>query len=117
MRHWSIALVLALAVGAAACRAPASSPAPAPQAAAPSGSAASAPSGAAPAAPPPRVSMQLGINAVSASIAPIWLAKDEGLLEKYGFDIELVTLQSSSQLAKVMASGEMPVAVSAAAGV
>jgi NitT/TauT family transport system substrate-binding protein len=61
--------------------------------------------------------MQLGINAVSASIAPIWLAKDEGILEKYGFDVELVTLQSSSQVAKVMASGEMPVAVSAAAGV
>lgn len=112
MRRSLIGLVLALAVGAAACRAPAATPAP--QAAAPSGS---APSGAAPAAPPPRVSLQLGINAVSASIAPIWLAKDEGYFEKYGFDVELVTLQSSSQVAKVMASGEMPVAVSAAAGV
>jgi hypothetical protein len=54
---------------------------------------------------------------VSASIAPIWLAKDLGIFEQYGFDVELITLQSSSQVAKVMASGEIPLAISAAAGV
>lgn len=121
MRVWSVAALLLLVVGLAGCRAPAAtpSPAPAPQASAPQGNTAPAVPGSAavPAAPPPRVSMRLGLNAVSASIAPIWLAKDEGIFEKYGFDVELITLQSSSQVAKVMASGEIPVAVSAAAGV
>ncbi|HZS01735.1 MAG TPA: ABC transporter substrate-binding protein [Chloroflexota bacterium] len=121
MRLWSVVLLAFLLAGQIACRPPAaatsSAPAP-PGAQSPSATTpAAAGSGSAPAAPPPRVSMRLGLNAVSASIAPIWLAKDEGIFEKYGFDVELITLQSSSQVAKVMASGEIPVAVSAAAGV
>jgi NitT/TauT family transport system substrate-binding protein len=120
MRLRSVISLLLLTAALAGCRAPAASPAaPAPQATAPqSGAAPGTPAGtAAPATPPPRVSIRLGLNAVSASIAPIWLAKDEGIFEKYGFDVELITLQSSSQVGKVMASGEIPVAVSAAAGV
>src|SRR4051794_11475934 len=119
MRIGSLAVLGSVLVSLTACQAPApSSGAAAPQAPAPSGAASSAPAGgAASSAPPPRVSMRLGLNAVSASIAPIWLARDEGIFERYGFDVELITLQSSSQVAKVMASGEIPVAVSAAAGV
>jgi NitT/TauT family transport system substrate-binding protein len=64
-----------------------------------------------------RTSMKIGLNAFSASLLPLWVAKDEGIFDKYGFDVEFVTLQSSSQVAKVMASGEIPIAVSAAAGV
>ena len=65
----------------------------------------------------PREPLRLGLNTVSASMAPLWLAKDAGIFEEYGFDVDLITLQSSSQVAKVMASGEVPVAISAAAGV
>src|SRR4051812_27558097 len=114
MRAWSLLALATLAVGLAACRAPEPQVAPA---GSPGNTGATAASGAAPAAPPPRTAMRLGLNALSASITPIWLAKDEGIFDKYGFEVELITLQSSSQVAKVMASGEMPVAVSAAAGV
>jgi NitT/TauT family transport system substrate-binding protein len=113
MRLRSLIALALFAIVLAGCRAST----PATPAAAPGSSGATASSGAAPAAPPPRTAMRLGLNALSASITPIWLAKDAGIFEKYGFDLELVTLQSSSQVAKVMASGEMPVAVSAAAGV
>ncbi|HLH26198.1 MAG TPA: ABC transporter substrate-binding protein [Chloroflexota bacterium] len=113
MRLRPIASLILLAASLAACQQPAvPAAAPGPPTAAPPGGAGSAPT-----APPPRTSLRLGLNAVSASIAPIWMAKDEGIFEKYGFDVELITLQSSSQVAKVMASGEIPVAVSAAAGV
>jgi ABC-type nitrate/sulfonate/bicarbonate transport system substrate-binding protein len=50
-------------------------------------------------------------------MAPLWVAKDAGIFDKYGFDVEFITLQSSSQVAKVMASGEISLALSAAAGV
>jgi NitT/TauT family transport system substrate-binding protein len=114
MRAWFLFAAAPLVIGLAACQ---PAPPPAAPAAPQSNTGAAAASGAAPAAPPQRTSMRLGLNALSASITPIWLAKDDGIFDKYGFDVELITLQSSSQVAKVMASGEMPVAVSAAAGV
>jgi ABC-type nitrate/sulfonate/bicarbonate transport system substrate-binding protein len=114
MQRWSLLAIALLAIGLTGCGPPATPTAPA---APPSSSGAARPAAGAPAAPPPRVAMRLGVNALSASITPIWLAKDEGIFEKHGFDVEIITLQSSSQVAKVMASGEIPVAVSAAAGV
>ncbi len=113
MRPWLPAALVVLAIGLAGCRPPAAAPpaAPASQGPAPQGGATAAPTA------PPRMHLRLGINAVSASIAPIWLAKDTGIFDRYGFDVELITLQSSSQVAKVMASGEIPVAISAAPGV
>lgn len=65
----------------------------------------------------PRMSLRLGLNTVSASMAPLWVAKEAGIFDEYGFDVEFITLQSSAQVAKVMASGEVPIAISAAAGV
>lgn len=107
-------LLLAACSTPAAQRTGSSDGAP-PAGAAPAG-AAQASSAAAPTSIP-RTSLRLGLNTVSASMAPLWLAKDAGIFDEYGFDVEFVTLQSSSQVAKVMASGEVPVAISAAAGV
>jgi ABC-type nitrate/sulfonate/bicarbonate transport system substrate-binding protein len=108
--------VLVLA-GLLACAAPAAPPAR-PAASAP------APAAAAIAANPtphpanaPRTSLTVGLNALSAGMLPLWTAKDAGLFDEYGFDVDFVVLQSSSQVSKVMASGEIPIAVSAAAGV
>ena len=56
----------------------------------------------------PRTSMKIGLNAFSASLLPLWVAKDAGIFDKYGFDVEFVTLQSSSQVAKVMAPARSP---------
>ncbi|HZU07621.1 MAG TPA: ABC transporter substrate-binding protein [Chloroflexota bacterium] len=107
MQRW--ALLITLLVGLAGCAAPAPARAP--------GQAGPAQPAAEPSAAVPRTALQLALNTVSASMAPLWVAKDTGIFDQYGFDVEFVTLQSSSQVAKVMASGEMPVAISAAAGV
>ena len=118
MRPWRlIPLVTALGL-VAACAAPSAAPSPQrPSAGGPASTPGPSTSGASVPASAPRTSLRLGLNTVSASMAPLWLAKDAGIFDEYGFDVELITLQSSSQVAKVMASGEVPVAVSAAAGV
>lgn len=115
MVSWRL-LSLVTALGLlAACATPA--PAPGPQRPAAPAASASTPEAALRPAAALRESLRLGLNTVSASMAPLWIAKDAGIFEEYGFAVELITLQSSSQVAKVMASGEVPVAISAAAGV
>ncbi len=129
MRYRALALPIILLFALAACASPSSTggasrqPAASEPASATAGGATTAPASAVSADPTPwpagapRTSLKVGLNAFSASLAPLWLAKDAGIFEKYGFDVEFVTLQSSSQVAKVMASGEIPIAISAAAGV
>jgi hypothetical protein len=34
----------------------------------------------------PRTSMKIGLNAFSASLVPLWVAKDAGIFDKYGFN-------------------------------
>jgi NitT/TauT family transport system substrate-binding protein len=68
-------------------------------------------------ATPERVAMRFGLNTNGPSVAPAWIAKDEGFFEKYGIDAELVVLQSSAQLAPALISGEVPLATTAATGI
>ncbi len=130
MRQRSLVVAVGMLIVVAGCAQPAGSSTPlqpAPVGVSPSvatGQAPIAPAGpAVPAAstgatqPMPRVALRVGLNAVSAGVAPLWLALDAGIFEQHGFEVEFITLQSSSQVAKVMASGEIPIAVSAAAGV
>ncbi|HZU05624.1 MAG TPA: ABC transporter substrate-binding protein [Chloroflexota bacterium] len=117
--RWQHVLAMVVLLSLVGCAAPA----------APSGSERGAGESRAPAAPAavadptpwpataPRTALRIALNAVSASMGPMWIAKDLGLFEQYGLDVELVTLQTSSQIAKVMAAGEIPIALSAAAGV
>src|SRR5215210_3591494 len=122
MPNWRLGMLALAALTVAACGSPGAAPSGVRGSASDGAGAAGAPGAPAtggeaarPAAP--LVSMRLGLNTVSASMAPLWVAKDAGIFEEYGFDVELLTLQSSSQVAKVMASGEVPIAISAAAGV
>ena len=122
MRYRALALLVISLLALAACGGSSGSGGAGRQ---PAGSAPAEGAAAAPVAADPtpwpagtsRTSLKVGLNALSASLAPLWLAKDAGIFDKYGFDVEFVTLQSSSQVAKVMASGEIPIAISAAAGV
>jgi NitT/TauT family transport system substrate-binding protein len=120
-----IALRPLLAVGAllatVACASGASTPtggAPA-QPAGGSAPAASAPTvGGAPAPTAARApdKLKIAYNAVTADQTPIWLAQDAGIHLKHGLDVELVSMQSSSQITPALIAGELAIAYSAGAG-
>src|SRR5438132_12598852 len=44
-------------------------------------------------APPPRVAMKAAYTATASSMAPMWLAKEQGLFADQGLDVELVLVQ------------------------
>ena len=67
--------------------------------------------------PPAPVAMRFGLNTTGPQAAPAWIAKDEGFFAKYGIDPELIGMQSSAQLAPALIAGELPIALSAAAGI
>jgi NitT/TauT family transport system substrate-binding protein len=76
----------------------------------PSGAAAPAGgSAAAPAAAPRR--LVLALSAVSAIVAPVWAALDEGLYRKYGLDVEIANLDGGSRAVAAIVSGDAPIGV------
>jgi ABC-type nitrate/sulfonate/bicarbonate transport system substrate-binding protein len=54
--------------------------------------------------------LTVGHGAVSATDTPYWVAFDQGIYTKYGFEVEDVTLTGGSQIAQALASGSVPVA-------
>jgi NitT/TauT family transport system substrate-binding protein len=118
-RVWVLGLIL-LTVACTSAERPA--PAQPPAAAKPSGASVStvAPagqagdSGAAQAAPtaiaPPR-KLTVALSAVSAVVAPLWVAVDEGLFRKYGLDVEVANLDGGSRAVAAIVSGDAPVGV------
>jgi len=119
MRTWWYVTLLALLVSATACSSSAPATAPA-GATAPTSGVASAPPAAAPgaSATPARApdKLRVAYNAVTADQTPIWLAQDAGIYLKHGLDVELVSMQTSSQIAPALMSGELGIAYSAGAG-
>ena len=59
------------------------------------------------AAPPPRVALKYGLNTTTISIANVWATKEQGIFDKYGLDVELVTLPADQIVAAII-SGEIP---------
>lgn len=59
------------------------------------------------AAPARKLSMSFA--AISGAVAPIWVAKDLGLFEKNGLDVDPVLIQSGPRSVSALLSGEMPV--------
>src|SRR5215211_7026009 len=92
--------------GAAPARPPDSSPA-APAAANASGSG----------APAALIPIRLGLNTPYATIAPVWVAKDEGLFAKQGLDVELVSIPGAERLVAAVLAGELDMTIIAATGV
>jgi NitT/TauT family transport system substrate-binding protein len=103
------------ATPAAAPAAPAK-PASAPAAAAPAAPAAPA---SAPAAQTPteRQALTVAYSALVASQSPSWIAKDAGLFDRYGLDVNLVYISSAQQNVAALLSGETDAAISGGTGI
>ena len=57
----------------------------------------------------PARKLRMSFAAISGAVAPIWIAKDLGLFEKNGLDVDPVLLQSGPRSVSALLSGEMPV--------
>lgn len=49
-------------------------------------------------------------SAIAGAQAPMWIAKEKGLYEKYGLDVDLQYIATSTTLTQAMISGEIPIA-------
>ena len=60
---------------------------------------------------PPRhaLKVRMSFAAISGAVAPIWLAKDLGLFEKNGLDVDPVLIQSGPRSVSALLSGDMPI--------
>lgn len=110
--RWRAMLAMSLvSLWLAACG-PSGGPPPsdAPSAGAPA--AAAAPRGAVPSgtpAPAPTpVALKFGLNTVTANLAAIWVAKDEGYFLRYGLDPELVPIPGAERIIGALIAGEVP---------
>jgi NitT/TauT family transport system substrate-binding protein len=110
---WLRTLALGVVVlGIVACAAPGGSPPAASQQAAPAqpGTAAqSTPAGRDPSAPPTPVALRFGLNTVTANLASLWVAKDEGFFLKYGIDAELLPIPGAERIISALISGDVPI--------
>ena len=53
--------------------------------------------------------VRMSFAAISGAVAPIWIAKDLGLFEKNGLDVDPVLIQSGPRSVSALLSGEMPI--------
>src|SRR5712692_5988102 len=112
----SLLALLVVGLVALACG-PQATPAPGGVPAGPAAAPAAGSAGPSAAVLPAPVAMRFGLNTTGPQAAPAWIAKDEGFFAKYGIDAELLGMQSSAQLAPALMAGELPIALSAAAGI
>jgi sulfonate transport system substrate-binding protein len=122
MRRVALPVLALIVLATLACAAPAAPAAPGAPArdvagSAPAAAAGAAAAGSAATAPPAPVAMRFGLNSPTAYVTPAWVAKEEGFFAKYGIDPDLTVMQSSSQLAPALISGEIPLTLSAATGI
>ncbi len=76
------------------------------------------PAGQAPAAPTESAPVQIikvkaPYTAISVAQSPVWVAKEEKLFDKYGLDVELTYIPTSTVLTSAMLSGEVQIAAGA----
>jgi NitT/TauT family transport system substrate-binding protein len=70
----------------------------------------SAPAAEAPGALPSPVSIKLAYSELTAAQTPNWVAKEAGIYEKYGLDVELLYIQSAQTVPAVLA-GDVQIAL------
>jgi NitT/TauT family transport system substrate-binding protein len=102
-----LALVSCAGAGSARPAAPSGGAAAVSGTAAPSGAPAAASGSTAAPAPPSRVALKYGLNTTTISVANVWATKDQGIFDKYGLDVELVTLPADQIVAGII-GGEIP---------
>ncbi len=104
---WALVLLAALACGVPSA-APSSAPA-LPVSAAAAGAPTTVPTApSAPAPPPTPEALRFGMNTPTASIAPLWVAHDEGFFRKYGIEAELAPIPGGERIVAAVVSGEVP---------
>jgi ABC-type nitrate/sulfonate/bicarbonate transport system substrate-binding protein len=59
--------------------------------------------------PPAPVALKFGLNTVTANLAALWVAKDEGFFLKYGLDPELVPIPGAERIIGALVAGEVPI--------
>jgi NitT/TauT family transport system substrate-binding protein len=94
-----LGLLLAVACGPTGSSAPA----------APSGASQAGGSQSAPAAPPARVRMAYA--SIAGSMLPAWIAKDEGIFQKYNLDVEMMYIAGQAKSAEAMVAREIDFAI------
>ncbi len=50
----------------------------------------------------------LGYSSLSSNQTPVWVAKDEGLFQKYGLDPEMILIEGGTRGAQALISGDLP---------
>ncbi|MBI4318727.1 MAG: ABC transporter substrate-binding protein [Chloroflexi bacterium] len=58
----------------------------------------------------PPVKQKVAYSALSGMQAPLWVAKEKGLFQKYGLDVEVTYIATSSTLVQSMLAGEINLA-------
>jgi NitT/TauT family transport system substrate-binding protein len=122
MRSWVVATIaFMMVVAAVGCAAPSATPAPSAPPPAAAGRLEGSTHGMPPAAvdapaPPERVSLRFPITAIAGSTLLLPLGREAGLFERYGLDIDIITMAGSSLAVQAMLAGDLPLsAVSSAA--
>jgi len=59
----------------------------------------------------------VGYSTINPRIAPLWIAQDRGLFQKYGLDTTLVFVRNTPLLIASMKSGSIPIAYGAGSGI
>jgi len=59
----------------------------------------------------------IGYSTINPRIAPLWIAQEKGIFQKYGIDATLVFVRSTPLLIAAMKSGSIPVAYGAGSGI
>ena len=68
-------------------------------------------------AQPKHPKIRAAYSAISGSMLPAWVAKEKGLFEKHGLDVELVYVAAGSKLLQALLSGEFAFGVLGGQGV
>jgi NitT/TauT family transport system substrate-binding protein len=112
------ALLVLVGCGApAAGAAPAAPPKPPAGAAAPSGAPPAPASAPAATAPTERLPLTVAYSSLVASQSPSWIAKEAGVYDRYGLDVNLVYISSAQQNVAALLAGETDVAISGGTGI
>src|SRR6476620_4279792 len=101
MQRMRVLALLVLSVAVVGCAATGGSRTPPPRA---PGAAADSAGSATAAAPAALVPLRLGLNTVTANIAPLWVAKEEGFFAKHGIDVELVPIAGGERVVSALLS-------------
>src|SRR4051794_26822396 len=113
-RGLGVLLCVSAVLGLAGCApaAPTAGGAGPPAAGAPAPAPAAVPTEAA--VPPALTHVRLASTAVAASMSPLWLAKDAGIFERNGLDVEIISLAAGTLAVQGMLAGELEFAYNVA---